>query len=787
MLVLSGVCGMMAFFVLIASSMSRSRKVSLFLIELSGMLLLVFDRWAYIYRGNPSVTGYWMVRISNFMVFFLTLETVGGFNFYLKDLLLHEGGLKKPPQRLKACNSLVLTGIALVVLSQFTGLYYTFDEYNTYQRSSGFILCYIFPVLILVIQISVIIQYGRFLSRWIFTSLVLFSTMPLIASVIQIIWYGGSFTNISIVIMCIVVYVFAYIDMNQAVEKAHRQEVEYLEEQRKSMSRMFEQAAHSIASAVDEYKTHSKGHSERVANYSRQIAKICGKSEEECQNVYLAALLHDVGLIGVPDSVMSREGERTEGEQDMFQEHSTIGDEILSGIEEFPYLREGAHFHHERFDGKGYPMGLKGKAIPELARIITVADAYDTMTSKKEYRDPLPQIRVREELVKEEGLRFDPEFSKAMLYLMDQDPDYRMKELTDDSEKVLKSELNCEGYRHEISVGIPVTKKEIYIGLNSTPKTRGTERFSIPSLILFDSLDGCVHNTEQTIIENSYSEFGEIWFDGHTICTKARNIKVDVTGTDPRSGEDVPGDKPVSCDYEVVAGRYKDHMRIVITGGGIRTEAIVALPDNTRYTYIGITGENCDIADIRTYETGEKIKEGDIPRISEEITYTNRLESDLKNVQIDGDRTAATEGIPVHDGMRIAFHTMSLPSAQLVWHCPYVLLYWSKDKQFHGEEYREYVVVRLDGEIIETNADADNKMTVSKTGEFEGWDVWKQLNRKGMECIVNFGKKGDRVTITTENAGIVIKNTTIIPDKDIGEVYAALTGDLVALTDIRII
>ncbi|MCR4791825.1 MAG: HD-GYP domain-containing protein [Lachnospiraceae bacterium] len=786
MLVLACMCGMIVFFVMIASYMTRQRKRSLILLELSGMFLLIFDRYAYIYRGNTGPAGYWMVRISNFFVFFLTLSTVLFFTIYLADLLVHDGGLKKAPVRLKVSYAVIIAGMISLVLSTCRGWYYYFDSANEYQRGPGFLVCYVFPIFALLLVITVVFQYAHLFSMEIRISLELFSVVPLFASCAQIVLYGISLTNISIVMMCMLVYVFALIDMNKQLEKVHRQEVEYLEEQQRNMSKLFEETATFISESIDENKTHYKGHSQRVANYSREIARLSGDSEEECEKAYFAGLLHDVGKLCVPDHVLNKKRELNRDEELLMQEHAAAGSKMLSGIEAYPYLSDVARHHHERYDGTGYPDRLKGEEIPKLARIVAIADAYDIMTSNREYRGALPQIRVREEILKDSGIRFDPGYSKVMLQMIDSDKEYLLKERESTTGKELKTELDCEAYRSDISVGIPVKKSTMQISFKCAPKNKESENVPVPTLILFDSLDDCVHNNEQAIIENNYVEYAEIWFDGHTISTRARNIEM-------RMFEDVSPHETKeafktskSSYYEVEAGRYKDHIRIRIRGGARELECIVALPDNTRYTYLALTGENCKISNIEVQEVGPAPIEGDIPRIADEIVYTDRIESDLKNIQIDVKRGNSTEGVAVEDGMRMAFHSMSLPTAHLVWHCPYVVLYHSADKKVGGEGYKELVLVRLDGEIEEVNPEIENKMSVVKTDEFDSWDTWKAVNKRGMEYVVTFRKKGNKVTISAENAGIRIKNTTTI-DKNDGDVYAALTGDQIALTDIRII
>ncbi len=142
----------------------------------------------------------------------------------------------------------------------------------------------------------------------------------------------------------------------------------------------------------------------------------------------MMGLLHDVGKIGVPDAVINKPGRLTDEEFAQIKAHPAIGDRILKSVEEMPKLSIGARWHHERYDGKGYPDGLKGDEILEEARIIAVADAYDAMTSHRSYRDILPQEIVRGELVKGKGTQFDPTFADIMIQMIDEDKEYLMHE-----------------------------------------------------------------------------------------------------------------------------------------------------------------------------------------------------------------------------------------------------------------------------------------------------------------------------------------------------------------------
>ena len=461
MMGLSSICAIIVVFAVITTTLPKKRKLILIYFEAAAGLLLFFDRFAYIYRGDVSVTGYWMVRISNFMVFFLTVCAAHAFNLYMVDVCKNDMRLPSVPKRMYLAELMVVIGWTLIVVSQFTGFYYTFDEMNRYQRGQGFLVCYVMPMLIMIVQLSVTIQYYRKMSRYTRISLLLFTLVGMTASVIQIFTYGVSLTNMSIVGMAIVLYIFAIIDMNQIVARATQLEMDSLRQERKGMQKLFEQTISVIAGAIDAKDKYTRGHSVRVAKYSREIARLSGKDEKTCDEVYYTALLHDVGKIGIPDTIITKDSGLTDEEYELIRSHPALGGELLSAISEYPYLSIGARFHHERYDGKGYPEGLRGNQIPEIARIVAVADAYDAMTSKRSYRDPLPQKTVREEIVKGSGTQFDPKYAAVMVDMIDRDKDYRMQDRGDEEERILRGwrkwTLGNTGVSSRMEYGCPQT------------------------------------------------------------------------------------------------------------------------------------------------------------------------------------------------------------------------------------------------------------------------------------------------------------------------------------------
>ena len=184
----------------------------------------------------------------------------------------------------------------------------------------------------------------------------------------------------------------------------------------------------AIADAIDAKDTYTNGHSRRVAKYSRDIAARLGYTEQQQSDIYMMGLLHDVGKIGVPDVVINKPAKLTDEEFELIKSHPERGARILENIKAMPQLATGAMWHHEKYNGTGYPDGLAGTDIPIEARIIAVADAYDAMSSRRSYRDALPQDVVRSEIERGRGTQFDPAIADIMIRMIEEDDGYAMRE-----------------------------------------------------------------------------------------------------------------------------------------------------------------------------------------------------------------------------------------------------------------------------------------------------------------------------------------------------------------------
>ena len=580
-----------------------------------------------------------------------------------------------------------------------------------------------------------------------------------------VIWHNlatipGAFSAISLIITLIIIRV------------SQRR----LENDRKRMRNLFEQTATALVNAIDTKDKYTHGHSRRVAEYSRKLAEANNLSEEERDEVFYAALLHDVGKIGVPASIINKAGKLTDEEYETIKQHPVLGDQILRSINEFPYLSIGANCHHERYDGTGYPYGIKGTDIPEIARIISVADAYDAMSSTRSYRDAIPQQLIREEIVKGTGTQFDPIYARHMLHLIDLDSEYDMRERETIRELGGNDELVIKEYRSGISEGILITSSTMTVQM--TVKNTGKNGSGFASLVLFDSLDGRTHDTEKEIKNLNYFEYGELRFNGQTNIAGARKIRTDAV-------KNTSNEITKSFEYRVEAVKIKDHALVKIIGKDESFENIIALPDSTRYMYIALTGEQCIISDLSIQRGEDESPDDYIPRIAEEISYIDGPSGDIPNVQVDGYHTASSEGFKIKEGLKVSFHTKSLPTSRLIWHCPFIELFYSDDGKVKGDNYDELALIRLDGEVWECDSGIEVEDSAFPQKDFGSWDLWKERNRKGYDVEVTFNVENDTVTVMTENAGMAIKVLIRLNGSD-KPLYGAITGDQVAITNIRI-
>ena len=169
---------------------------------------------------------------------------------------------------------------------------------------------------------------------------------------------------------------------------------------------------------VEAKDPYTRGHSDRVAEYSVLIGEKLGLSEQDLRTLRIGGLFHDIGKIGIPDSILLKESKLSDDEYSQIKNHPTIGAHILQNATIFQDILPIVKHHHERYDGKGYPSKLKGEEIPYFARIAAVADTFDAMTSKRTYRNAIPLEEVKEEIKRCEGTQFDPNIAETFLEIL---------------------------------------------------------------------------------------------------------------------------------------------------------------------------------------------------------------------------------------------------------------------------------------------------------------------------------------------------------------------------------
>ena len=333
---------------------------------------------------------------------YLLIETAAGFAaMYFDEIQQHR--YRKPYVILV---SLLLLQVVVNTILNFTHVkdyYYTLVYAHVW---SGLIILWVFISLFLDIRSGNVRKYSRIAIGMLG---ILFSGL-----LEMIEFYRTPSAKLGIWLGCGLLFLVA-----MTVTQTVRDMLDQAEERRLYSEKMNEMTFQTIASTIDAKDEYTGGHSSRVGEYARKIAeKIAAKeqlSEGDLNRLQYIGQMHDIGKIGVPDKVLNKPGKLDEKEFDQMKQHTVIGSEILKNLETIPGLKDGVRSHHERWDGKGYPDGLKGEETPLFARILCLADCFDAMTTDRIYRKRLPKEKVIEELEKNKGTQFDPVLADVVL------------------------------------------------------------------------------------------------------------------------------------------------------------------------------------------------------------------------------------------------------------------------------------------------------------------------------------------------------------------------------------
>ena len=203
---------------------------------------------------------------------------------------------------------------------------------------------------------------------------------------------------------------------------------EKLEDSKEQLEQAYLDMIQTLRYTVEAKDSYTRGHSDRVSEYSVLIGEKLGLSEEQIKTLRIGGLFHDIGKIGIPDSILLKPAKLTDDEYSQIKNHPSIGAHILGNATIFKEIIPIVKHHHEKYDGNGYPSRLKGEEIPYMARIAAVADTFDAMTSRRSYRGPIDIEHVKEEIKRCEGTQFDPQIAEVFLDILNNNFD-KIKEI----------------------------------------------------------------------------------------------------------------------------------------------------------------------------------------------------------------------------------------------------------------------------------------------------------------------------------------------------------------------
>ena len=333
--------------------------------------------------------------------------------------------------------------LGVLLVNMFSGFLFTFNGEGEYIHGSLYFLVYAMPMYYVLFAAGGLFRNHKLFKRKQKIAIEIYIFMCVFGPIMQMLFFPdvllGMFTpSIAALIILfsmetpdyplLIKTIGELDDLQNHLQEEVKEQTRTVEERGKKLARLSQQIILTLAKTIDAKDKYTHGHSERVANYAKEIAGRMGLSESEQQSIYYMGLLHDIGKIGISDTIINKTGKLTEEEYQIIKTHPLIGEEILKTISEIPDVSVGARHHHERYDGNGYPDGIGGDDIPLAASIIGMADAYDAMTSNHSYRDILPQEVVRNEIVKGKGTQFEPKCAEIMLKIIDEDKEYQKRE-----------------------------------------------------------------------------------------------------------------------------------------------------------------------------------------------------------------------------------------------------------------------------------------------------------------------------------------------------------------------
>ena len=320
----------------------------------------------------------------------------------------------------------IVVGMLIEATIFFSPIVYSYSSTNEFIQGPLYAVPNIIGIAYILIPVILAIR-GVIDEKWEFITLLVMLAVIIFTIIYEVVYQPDYSIRETTTGFCILTY-YMYFRSQMHMDELDKKEEERIKSEEQMLKSLINKTVSTLSYAVDAKDSYTNGHSARVADYAKRLAIAAGKTEQEVLIIHYAGLLHDVGKIAIPEAIITKPTKLTDEEFEIIKTHPVEGAKILADVDIMPELKDAAKYHHERIDGKGYPEGLKGDEIPEIARVIAVADAYDAMTSKRSYRDALPQEAAKAELIRVKGTQLDSYYTDLMLELIDNDINYDMRE-----------------------------------------------------------------------------------------------------------------------------------------------------------------------------------------------------------------------------------------------------------------------------------------------------------------------------------------------------------------------
>ena len=385
-----------------------------------------------------KVVPEWANYLLNSLYFIVSSAVALLFLFYVISIAYQESKNNAVAKRLFLINyCLLFINVVLLLVNAFTGIFFNFDG-GTYNHGSAYLWVNTISLLFVLESMVFFIVKRKNSNRRQKICVELFYVIFFASYVLQVFVFEKTLlTDFGTAIGALIVFfsietpdyaklmatLYELNELKASLEIQVKERTKELDIEKQSYEELTLETLSSLAEVIDAKDHYTKGHSFRVAAYAHGLAKQLGMNTNELEQIYLAGLIHDVGKIGISETILTKPGKLDPKEYEIIKSHSMLGGNILKGIKQFRIFEEVARSHHERYDGNGYPDKLKGEDIPCPARIVTVCDVFDAMTSDRSYRKALTDKVAIQELIDNKGTQFDPALVDAFITLYNSFPD----------------------------------------------------------------------------------------------------------------------------------------------------------------------------------------------------------------------------------------------------------------------------------------------------------------------------------------------------------------------------